>query len=976
MIGSTTLRGCAALALAVWAWDAALAQDSDRSAWRILALRVDFPLEEPDRLSTTGTGKFDLRDFSQAAPDYAFPYDTPPHDREYFESHLEALARYYEVVSEGRVQIDHDVFPRSLEGAYTLPELALTYGNGRTEAEIGAKWAQLLADAVALADADPDGPDFGEYDSFLVFHAGVGHETGLLNDIRSVYLSAEDLARHRPKPIAVSGGAAMLYRVGGWILPEATSFQGQGGLNGLLAKFFGHQLGLPGLSNFADGLPALGGWSLMDIGANNLGWVLRDSLQAVVGFVPAQPMAWSKARLGWIDPVQVDRDTTIALLATDRSGDLAKAIRIPITPSEYFLLENRRRRGSTSLPEGYTGPYADREVVWIDSDDIEFSGPNGSGVWLGGPDYDVFVPGSGVLIWHVDEDRIADRISAGAINDDSARPGIALEEADGYRDIGNPVFERIREIEGSASDPFFVGGNDRFGPDTVPDSRSNSGEDSGIEVIVRSKVADTMWVEIRFLDREPGWPRPLEGAGRLQAADPDGDGDLDLIAEYGEGLAVMPLAGPAWRVAGGRLLASADGDGDGQDEVYLQVEDRVSCWELGADTPTWSSPLAAAASAALYSDQLELFPGRAVIVVASDGLDVWAAADGERLRHEPGSLAALTAVDLDGNGLDELVAGGESGLFRLEPDGLTNWGGGTSVTGLVAGDLDGDGTGTVLATPVTGEITLHGDDGSTRTWTGGAAAAASIGDMDGDGLLELILVTEDGLEVRRHDLTLQADFPVNVRGATGHPATLADLSGDGGQDMVVGAATGVEGVGAVGERLAGFPLLTSVAVVGQPVAADLDGDGSLQVAAAAADRIWIWRPRLARAGFAAGWGQRGQSAASTFAHLAIAPAAVPGDETLLPADRVYVYPNPVRGDGPANVRFALGEAAAVEVEIFDAIGTEIDKLDRPATATAPGENEISWSTAGYASGLYILRLSARSATGRTARAMVRLAVIR
>ena len=47
---------------------------------------------------------------------------------------------------------------------------------------------------------------------------------------------------------------------------------------------------------FADGLPAVGGWSLMDVGANALGFVLQDSLMPVVGFAPPHPIAWSLSR--------------------------------------------------------------------------------------------------------------------------------------------------------------------------------------------------------------------------------------------------------------------------------------------------------------------------------------------------------------------------------------------------------------------------------------------------------------------------------------------------------------------------------------------------------------------------------------------------------------------------------------------------------------------------------------------------------
>ncbi len=82
-----------------------LSADSAPQAWHILVLRADFPVEEPDEPTTTGNGKFDLRPISEALSDYDYPYDTPPHDRVYFELHMQALARYYSVVSEGCVSI-------------------------------------------------------------------------------------------------------------------------------------------------------------------------------------------------------------------------------------------------------------------------------------------------------------------------------------------------------------------------------------------------------------------------------------------------------------------------------------------------------------------------------------------------------------------------------------------------------------------------------------------------------------------------------------------------------------------------------------------------------------------------------------------------------------------------------------------------------------------------------------------------------
>ena len=187
--------------------------------WRVLALRVDFPLESPDEVTTTGIGAFDLRFAEDAGDDYMPPYDLPPHDRAYFARHLTALARYYQTVSDGRVVIESEVFPRVERLAYTLPQSMLHYGNGRTTEEIGAKWIELLRDAIEMALADPDGPQLSDFNSFLVFHAGVGHETGELNDIRSVFLEKSDFDRFNGGPLVLDG-----VEVGeAWILPESPS---------------------------------------------------------------------------------------------------------------------------------------------------------------------------------------------------------------------------------------------------------------------------------------------------------------------------------------------------------------------------------------------------------------------------------------------------------------------------------------------------------------------------------------------------------------------------------------------------------------------------------------------------------------------------------------------------------------------------------------------------------------------------------
>lgn len=927
--------------------------------WRILAIRVDFPFEETDEYTTTGRGVFDLRSAEEASAEYDLPYDLPPHDRTYFEHHLEALRRYYDVVSEGRVAIEYEVYPRANADAYTLPESMLHYGNGRSGEEIGQRWIQLLRDALVLAEADPEGPNLGEFNSFLVFHAGIGHETGALNDIRSVFLEPKDFAEY-------NGGALQVGEVQidqAWILPESPSTFGRGGLNGLMAKFFGHQLGLPGMSNFADGLPAVGGWSLMDVGANALGFVRRDSLDAVVGFVAPHPMAWSKIRLGWVEPLEVVRDTVVSILATDRIGSLPKAIRIPIDDTEYFLLENRQRRGEQGAPAGLEVVGADAdEISWIDEMQVDFSDGD-QGVWLGVDEYDAFVPGSGLLVWHVDEQVIAKR-PEGGMNNDPVLQGIALEEADGYRDIGRPVFERLRQIEGSQDDPFYAGGSSLFGRDTVPNTQSNDGWATGIEIEVLSENADVLQVAIRFTRQQAGWPQVIAEGRRLQAADIDGDGQVEVLVEDAVGLRVAEWdSGLAeWSVEGGRFLAAGDLDGDGRDELFVQRAEMVEAWRMGDEGPLWRRELLGRADDALFGlfarDGTNAEPTLALVVSggvleldARDGV-IRAAIDrtGEPFLSLYGNRAGFSGIGdraLDAYGQEPLPAvWGQEGLESR-----------VFVAGAAGAVLVGD-----------HEVIL-GDS---------LVASPALGDVDGDGLLEGIFPGAQSLHIVDGNGVHQADSPVVLphyaqAGPTRYEPILADIDGLGDQEILVVGYQGIYALTGQGALLSGFPLLMAETPIFSPAVADFDGDGLLEVAALSHRLLYGWEidavdPRYA--GTVVDWGQADGGADGMRYVRTDGVLSGGAADALLAADATYCYPNPVGGGQRAHLRFFLAEAASVEIVVYDALGAEVERINADAHV---GENDVAWSVEGYASGVYLCKLRA-STPSRSASALVKMAV--
>ena len=930
--------------------------------WRILALRVDFPLEDLDEFTTTGLGQFDLRGPEEAREDYALPYDIPPHDRLYFENHLEALRRYYDVVSEGQVAIQYEVYPRVNEATYTLPESMLRYGNGRSEQEIGERWIGLLRAALELAQADPEGPDLSSFNSFLIFHAGIGHETGQLNDIRSVFLEKSDFARFANGPLNV-GGVEIDQA---WILPESPSLRGRGGLNGLMAKFFGNQLGLPGLSNFADGLPAVGGWSLMDVGANALGFVLRDSLDPVVGFAVPHPMAWSKIELGWIEPLVVRRDTVVSILASDRNGDLPKAVRVPIDADEYYLLENRQQRGQLGAPEGTEvfGASAD-EVVWIDQEQIDLSAGD-AGVWLGVDEYDAFIPGSGILIWHVD-DGVIKSSDGGAFNNNQEQQGIALEEADGYRDIGNPVFERLRQIEGSRDDPFFVGGQTLLGGDSHPNTRSNEGWTTGIEIEVLSELGDSMQVAIRFRQSVPGWPLIKEGARRVQALDVDGDGDVEMVGETEVDIFYTGHNDPVKSLnTSGHLLAAGDADEDGNAEFFVYDQSNSAVVALDKEGHVlWSRVVEGAITSGLLSLHNEISANSVLVASGVDQVYVFDAVGGDQiLRAEVAALGGVSAADVDGDLADDLVVASANGLQILSDVGLVDWWSGNNGALLApaSGDLDGDGLVEIVLAERMGNLHLLDQAGAQFSISTGDSifVVPTLGDIDGDGLLEIVqIVANKEIHVLRADGLQQANFPASLprfseAGALRYEPLIADGDGDGRGEIWLGAEGGVYGVDAKVELLGGGPFLTAATMRWSPAIFDYDGDGKWELAGVDEGAFYLWSTQGAGG---IGWGQAGADADGRRRVAAASGGTAPITAELLPEHLTYCYPNPVRGGESAHVRFYLSQAAAVELVIYDALGARVERIKQQTQA---GDNELTWSIDGYVSGLYIGRLEAKA----------------
>ncbi|MFH1450347.1 MAG: M6 family metalloprotease domain-containing protein [archaeon] len=225
-----------------------------------------------------------------------------------------------------------------------------------------------------------------------------------------------------------------------------------------IAHEIGHELGLPELYDSDKSSDGIGLWGLMG---------LQDNLD-----MPAGLSAWSRVFLGWEEPVEIKRSGSYTF-------PIGKIYKIPITNTEYFLLENRHKSS-----------------------------------------FDSALPGEGILIWHID-DSVTNPKHPLFVNNNEERKRVDLEEAhDRSQDLdinNDPNLMNKRNYGESEDAWYFEPQSERctgltrmrlfprchqtdFTMLSTPNTNSNSGEVTGISVLVTSKPGPVMTANILLPD--------------------------------------------------------------------------------------------------------------------------------------------------------------------------------------------------------------------------------------------------------------------------------------------------------------------------------------------------------------------------------------------------------------------------------------------------------------------------------------------
>jgi M6 family metalloprotease-like protein len=987
---------------------------------RILAIRVEF---QPDNSqTTTGDGRFDLIQGTDSSQ-----IDPPPHNRSYFQDHLEFAKNYFLKVSRGNLMIVGDVFPSEESAAYQLDQPMGYYNPNTTPDKIDEGLARLMRDAIQKADTETPAIDFADYQGYIVFHAGVGKDVNLgfdetPQDIPSLYITQEFLDQNLGiSGIPVDGGAVMVSS--GIILPETESQDGiELGLNGILVSNIGSQFGWLDLFSPVTRRSGVGRFSVMDAGLFN-----GD------GLLPALPDAWTRIDAGLETPLtvyQAQGDEFSINNVLSNSGN--RVYKLPINDREYFLLENRYagqpNLDSLQFELGATSgnfPTMKEILQTYLSNSAVFSS---RGVLVDIDNPDRGLPGSGILIWHIDENVIEENRSANRINADPNYRGVDLEEADGSQDIGQ-VFDFLSGGSGSeigtALDLWYrenpaplyqQNPANEFSVGSVPNSRSYYNRaNSHIKIFNFSTRDSVMTFQVDLNIFQQNFPRNINISqyGKitsLKTSDLDDNGKAELIfttdqnrilvmdsngqsfwgidsleiAQLGENIIPNPAILTLLDGNKGLIVTTTDGlvygwlfDKSNMNVTQLftpiSTPDSISTYPIVEYN--WRSPRAFP-EPVIFDSLLNIYWG------CRDG-NVYALSHGSGPWEQPYVFASVNEPITKIHFIDPLTAVviGESGkVYRNSSEVM-------EVDQTVFQPIGYDGI-TVNKDGFFFEVLNHKYDHPEDGIHHFDAGPISIsGQLDAFSTLYLI-PGQNHLKIFNYNFTLIQNYPVKIFNpdqpvSLSMPALVGPFPTQSEDTdlgvIVVEPSGGISGFDLNGNSLPDFPIAVGDSITVSPVILDIDGDGDTELACVTENgSVYVWDFSSEFDGDSYQyWLQSNANEMNQNRHAPNTTGNPPGSggssaAQLLPESKVYNWPNP-NLDNYTFIRYQLTRSATVKIKIFDLAGDLVKELKGPGyPATA---NEVRWDLTEVQSGVYLARVEA-SGQGKTETRFIKIAVVK
>lgn len=264
---------------------------------------------------------------------------------------------YFKDQSYGKFSIDFDVV-----GPVQLNNKCSYYGYNQSSSPASSDndnyhaIAEMVIDACTEAAKEYDLSQYdwngdGEMEQVYVLYAGYGEASG--GDYWTIW-PHEYTLNGTNKGTTIDGVYVNTYACGNEIVPNGSSYKTSG--LGTLCHEFSHCLGLPDMYDTSySGYYGMFSWSIMDNGSYN-----GDQL------CPAGYTSYERMYSGWLEPKELKTNTQIDNMKALNESDEAYIIYNDNHKDEYYLLENRQKTG-----------------------------------------WDSAIPGSGMLVVHVDYDATA-----------------------------------------------------------------------------------------------------------------------------------------------------------------------------------------------------------------------------------------------------------------------------------------------------------------------------------------------------------------------------------------------------------------------------------------------------------------------------------------------------------------------------------------------------------------------------------------
>lgn len=262
------------------------------------------------------------------------------------EGYIGSVRDYFLDQSGGLFDLTFDVIgPATLSHNYDYYGENDSEGYDKRPGEMMAEALEKVDSLVNYGDYDWDGD--GMVDIVMAIYAGGGEADG--GGVNSIWPHEWDLSSSDYRNVKILDGVT----INNYACANEMASKKTTGI-GTICHEFSHGLGLPDMYDLQyEGNYGMGSWSVMDSGAYG-----GD------GFCPSGYTSFEKMSCGWLEPVVLTNDTTINGMKSQSSGGEAYLLQNEGWKDEYYLIENRQKTG-----------------------------------------WDAGLPGSGMLIIHVDYDE-------------------------------------------------------------------------------------------------------------------------------------------------------------------------------------------------------------------------------------------------------------------------------------------------------------------------------------------------------------------------------------------------------------------------------------------------------------------------------------------------------------------------------------------------------------------------------------------